>query len=297
MGASRSLGFLLACLLAASWAPSSEGRAPGQPPLPSGGPPPADLGDEGKPGKGDLNEVSLEVAALQALAQLQLTPAQLKDLARRARDTTQKEQPRQVVSASDKFRQTLTGLRNALVANDPQRIDELGSALNELYDKEKPELDDSVEITDEARRQAPEVLRRLSAPQVAGYLGAYADQVPDPGEMLADALREARKLSGMEWQQLRDDAAEQVGWLLAGPDAEAEEQVRDDVTALLNRAHRLSARDFAAQKGKLEEKARALAGKLGPTDVLRHYMERSLAELLSNPRLPAAVVAHLKKKK
>jgi hypothetical protein len=292
MGALRSLGFLLACLLAASLSAPLQGRAPGLAKAP-----PADPGDEVRPAKVDLNELSLEVSALEALARLQLSPAQLKDLARRARHTIQKEQPRQLVHASDKLRQTLTSLRNALVDNDQQHIDDLGTALNEIYDKEKPELDDSVEITDEARQEAPKLLSRLSAPQVAGYVGAYADQIPDPTELLADTLREARKLSGMEWQQLRDDVAEQVGWLVAGLDAEAEEKVRAEVADLLNRAHRLNARDHAAQQERLDRKAQALAGKLGPTDVLRHYMERSLAELLSNPRLPAAITARLEKMK
>src|SRR5262249_17396454 len=99
-----------------------------------------------------------------------------------------------------------------------------------------------------------------------------------------------------EWQGLRDDSAYQVGWLVAGLDADAEEKVRDKATALLNRAYRLDEKDYAKQRGGLEKQARALAGKLGRADRLRHFRERVLAETLPPPRLAAAIEARQKRK-
>jgi len=109
-------------------------------------------------------------------------------------------------------------------------------------------------------------------------------------------MEQSRKLRGKEWQGLRDDSAYQVGWLVAGLDADLEEKVRDKATALLNRAYRLDEKDYAKQRAELEKQARALAGKLGPTDVIRHFMERVLAETLSNHRLAAAIEARQKRK-
>src|SRR5258707_10925029 len=41
----------------------------------------------------------------------------------------------------------------------------------------------------------------------------------------------------------------------------------------------------------LEKKARELVGDVGPIEVLRHVVQQSLAELLSNPRLMVAIDA------
>ena len=249
---------------------------------------------EGKGVEGDVNVLSMEVVALQALHQLQATPAQLEELKRLAAATAEKVGPRRQVEVSDKFHKTLAQLRDALVEGKDERIDELNRTIDGLREKEQPELDDFTEISDSARREAAALLRRFSARQVAGFLADYADDFPDPVEMLTGACQEVRKLSGREWGGLRDDVAEQVGWLVAGLDGDAEEQARDRAAALLTRARQMSEKDFKKQRPELEKAARELAAKVGPTDVHRHFMEHALAELLSNPRLGAAVEARLK---
>jgi hypothetical protein len=70
--------------------------------------------------------------------------------------------------------------------------------------------------------------------------------------------------------------------------------VRGQALALLNKAHRLTDKEHAKQQAALEKEARDLTGKVAPTEVVRHYMERSLAELLSNPQLGKAVAARRK---
>jgi hypothetical protein len=244
--------------------------------------------------KEDLNTVSLEVAALQLLNQLELTPSQMEALAKTAKGIALKETKREPAKASDKYRQTVLDLRDALVKGDQDRIDELNDTLDDLKDSDKPELDDDVEICDDARRLAPETLRLLSARQLATYLGLYGDDLPDPAASLRDALEKAPGADDKEWKDLRDDTAVEVGWLVAGLDAAQAQKVSDKAGALLDRAHKLKPDEFKEQRADLEKAAREVLGNVGPLDVVRHVVERDLAELLSNPQLPAALDARLK---
>ena len=249
---------------------------------------------EGKGVEGDVNVLSMEVVALQTLHQLQATRAQLEELKRLAPATAEKVGPRRQVEVSDKFHKTLLQLRDALVAGKDERVGELNRAIDELREKEKPDLDDDAEVSDAARREAPALLRKFSARQVVGFLTDFADNFPDPVEMLTGAFDEVRKLSRREWGGMRDDVAEQVGWLIAGLDGEAEEKAREQAAALITRARQLKDEQFKKQRPELEKAARELAGKVGPTDVHRHFMEHALAELLSNPQLPRALDRRLK---
>lgn len=275
MRAFRSLALWAACGLLVALAPQAEAKGV----------------------EGDANVLSMEVIALQALHQLQPTPEQLEELKRLAATTAEKVGPRRQVEVSDKFHKALAELRDALVEGKEERIDELNRALDQMREKEKPDLDDFTEISDAARREAPALLRKFSARQAAGFLADYAADFPDPVEMLTGACEEVRKLSRREWGGLRDDVAEQVGWLVAGLDGEAEEKVREQAAALLTRARNLKEDDFKKQRPQLEKAARELAGKVGPTDVHRHFLEHALAEVLSNPRLAAAAEARLKRLK
>jgi hypothetical protein len=280
MRAIRSLALWAACGLLVGWAACA--LAPRA---------------QGKGVEGDVNVLSMEVIALQALHQLRATPAQLEELKRLAAATAEKVGPRRQVEVSDKFHKTLAQLRDALIEGKDERIDELNRTIDELREKEQPELDDFTEISDAARREAPALLRRFSARQAAGFLADFAENFPDPVEMLTGAFAEVRKLSRREWGAMRDDVAEQVGWLVAGLDEQAEEKAREQAAALITRARQLKDAELKKQRPELEKAARELAGKVGPTDVHRHFLEHALAELLSNPRLGAAVEARLKQQK
>ena len=60
------------------------------------------------------------------------------------------------------------------------------SKLDELKDKESPSLDDGIDITDEARKRAPEALRLLTARQMNEYLNIF-EELQDPvASVLAD---------------------------------------------------------------------------------------------------------------
>jgi hypothetical protein len=253
--------------------------------------------DEAKPANADkpkavfanLGDTHAEVTVLQVLHALKATPAQRALLQKAAARTMQKPPPRKQVKVTESYRKALLGLRAALVSGDDEKIDEATETLDDLGDEVAPEFEDA-EITDEARKQAPGLLKAFTARQVAAYVGGL-DDFPDPGELLRSALEQSRKKKAKEWATFRDDVAYQVGWLAAGLDAAAEEKARDRATALLNKAARLSEKDFAGQRAQLEKEAGEVVGKLGPTDVIRHFMERLLAETLSNHRLTAALAA------
>jgi hypothetical protein len=243
--------------------------------------------------KGDFNSLNLEVTALEMLYQFRITRSQLEQLAKLAPRTARPMPAAREVTVSADFARTLKDLRAALVAHEDDDIADLSARLDKLRAAESPEFDE-VEIGDGARKHTPGLLRQLSARQVASYLADFADEFPDPLEKVLDAFDDVRKLPAKEWEPLRDEVAGQVGWLVAGLDAAAEEKVAKQVAELLNRVRGLGDEEFKAKRAELEKSAERLAGQAGPTEVIRHFVERSLAELLSNPRLAAAVEARLK---
>jgi hypothetical protein len=285
----RACGLLLALLATAALMAGGTGRAQEKKKTK----PPDKTGKTGK-GFADLGDLNAEVTVLQVLNSLQATPAQLSYLAKAAPKTMQEAPPRKAVKVSPKFRKALIAMRDALVGGDEDAISEASAELDDLRSADEPEFDD-VEVTNEARTRAPLALRQFNARQVALYVGGL-DDFPDPVERLREALSESQKRKGKDWMSYRDDVAYQVGWLVAGLDTAAEQKVRDKVTKLLNSAAKLGEKEYAAKRAELNKEARAILGKLGPTDVIRHFMERLLAETLSNHRLAAAVAARQKKR-
>jgi hypothetical protein len=128
------------------------------------------------------------------------------------------------------------------------------------------------------------------------YLIDYAEEFPDPLEKIQAVLEDGRKLSGKEWEVRRDEVAAQVGKLVGGLKKETVARTKESVAAFLDQAHDLKEDAFQAQKPALQQTALTLVGSGGPTEVIRNFVELMVAELLSNPRLAAAVEARLKKK-
>ncbi len=259
------------------------------------GPPLRGAADEStKDATPSASELSLETDALRLLYYLKATPEQLRLLKQAAPQTMQKPRTRAGKAGKD-YRRVLEGLCDALTqAKDAERIDRLEDELDRLNQSEPPDLDDGVDITDAARHQAPEVLRRFKAPQLAAYIARVADQVADPEDDLLEALKDVRAWKADEWKQKREEVAEEIGRLVAGLDPAKAEKVSDQVIALLIRARDLGDDDFKKQQPDLAAKARAITAAAGPDEVLRHTLEYAVAHLLSNPRLEAAVTARLK---
>jgi hypothetical protein len=241
-----------------------------------------------------LDDLNAELMVLTVLHSLQTSPVQVEAMRKVAAKTMHEAPPRKKVKVSETLKKTMQSLREALIQNDDEKIEELFLKFDELRQKENPEFEDT-EITDAARKEAPAILRLLSASQVVDYLASVPD-FPDPVDRLLLTMEVARKLRGKDWQKLRDDSAYQVGWLVAGLDTKAEESIRTKATAFLNKAYALEEKEYKAKHEALEKEARSIVGKIGPTDVLRNVMERVLAEMLSSYRL-AAVLETVGKKK
>jgi hypothetical protein len=256
---------------------------------------PAPAQDPSRGQKTSVNELSMEVAALRALHQLRINPEQLKMLKKLAPETSQRPGPRQRAKVSEAYAHLLIDLRTALAdGTDDELISELEEKLDELTEDEAPELDDSVEMTDAARQRASALLRQFTARQLASYIALYGDDFPDPVELLRGALSRVRPLAAKEWKQLREEVSEEVGRLVAGLDPDRAVQIGDKVVQLLIQVRALTDDEFKTQRSELEKAARQIVGDISPLEVIRHQLEYALAELLSNPRLEAALDLRLK---
>jgi hypothetical protein len=244
-----------------------------------------------------IAELSMEMQALRTLYNLRLTTEQMKTLAKFAKDTAEPPRKRNQGKASDEYRKVLTELRDALAAaSDDDKIADLEDAFTDLEEKEKPDMDDGVEVTAPARKRAPEVFKKMRPSQLASYLGFLAEEVVDPQDVLASTMKEIRGINNEDWKDRRDDLAEELGWLLGGVDEKKAQKFNDAVVALLNKVKALNDDDYKAKQADLEQEAEKLVGEIGPERVLRNRVERTFAELLSNPRLEAALALRLKEK-
>jgi hypothetical protein len=244
----------------------------------------------------DLNDLSLEVNALQTLYTLNLSDAQLRQLQKWAAQTAQKAQKREPAKASKEYRDKLLLLRAALVdASEVDKIDQLNEDLDDLRESEKPTFDDGVELSDNARKRAPEALRLLKVQQFNTYLASLNDGLADPLDRLLEELGKIRDVKGDAWKQRREEIVDEVVRLAAGVDSAKADKLVDQVTALLSQAHGMTDAEFNKKRPKLEKTARAFLGEISPLEVVRMAVERGLAELLSNPRLSVVLDARLKK--
>jgi len=250
------------------------------------------------PGKGgpaatvNLSDLSLEINALQTIYDLELSTLQLKSLAELANGAA-KARPRKNAKASAKLVTLMTGLRETLAKGDERQIDDLNDKVDAQREKESLTLDDDVDITDTARKRAPDAVRLLSARQVADHLATY-EELPEPLASVQDSLQRGLKADAKKWTALRDEAAQEASWLIAGFDADRAKKVRAQVAALLDKAHTAKGDELKKQQDEIEKAMQEIMGDVGPTDVLAHIMERDLAELLSNPLASKALESRLK---
>src|SRR5204863_5742850 len=105
---------------------------------------------------------------------------------------------------------------------------------------------------------------------------------------------QAHSGSSAEFASLKSEAAEQTAMLISGLDASAGEVMSKKVSALLDEARALDESEFKSKRAAMEQTAKQIVGHPDPMQSLRHWMEREMADLLSNPQLPAALEARLK---
>jgi hypothetical protein len=244
-----------------------------------------------------LTALKLEVDALEKLYHLELNHAQLAAFGKLAEKTSAKKPAPREAKAGAEYRQVLKDLRDALVAEDEDRILERSAKLDDLHEKETIEIDEEFEMTDAAIKAAPRAFKLLSAAQIVAYLSSLDDEVPDPAERILSAVEEGEELGDDEWKTLRDETAEEVSWLTAGFNADRAKDVAKAVTAFLDRGHRFKGEQLKKEWPALEKSVQQLVGNVSSLVVLQHYMERELAELLSNPQTTAALRAWIKERK
>jgi hypothetical protein len=238
----------------------------------------------------NLSETSLEIAALQILHDLELAPGQLSELSKLARKSAPKEDKRQPAKTSAELATALRNLHAAYVKGDDKQISECREKLDALMEKQEPELDNSVVITEEAKGHAAEALKVLNVRQAGAFLATL--ELTDPTELLLSALEQVRSLKNdKELEQETATVAEEVAWLLHGlDDDETSQQIKEKVTQLLERAYRQKKDPGAGNDSKsLEKDAKEIGKEVDNLDVISHILEHGIAELLSNPRLEAAI--------
>jgi hypothetical protein len=232
----------------------------------------------------------LEVQALRLMRMLNFSPTQLQQIEKVSKDSAMPPRERKG-KASAEFRKILSNLRDALAQDEDETIDTLGDQLDQLSESEKPELDDSIASTEAARKAVPELLKQMKVTQYVAYVVLISDQVVDPADELKEKLDKVRQLSLAEWKEQRGEVADGVGKLLAGIDTKKVEKVREKVLAVLNQARTLKEEDYKKKRPDLEKEIDDLTTENGPGEIVKHIVELALADLLSNPRLAAAVEA------
>jgi hypothetical protein len=253
-----------------------------------------------EPKEEDLTQLCLEVQALRMLATLQATSAQMKALAALAPETAAKRPEAKECKASPKVRRTLRVLRDALAESDAEGVTEgityLGGKFDALREAEDCELNDNFDVTAAARERAPDAVRLFRTRQIAAYLNSYGEDLAEPVTRVMYALEQGQGLKDKEWLEMRDAAADDVGWQIGGLDTERVSQVRKQVKEFLDKAHPLKEDEFKEQRPELEKQVRdKIVGKVDAIAVMRHVLERDLAQLLSNPELSAALKIRLAK--
>lgn len=233
-----------------------------------------------------------EVAALTAFHELSLTDDQLTAL-RPLCKAAAVNAPASSPAASENYHGLMHRLREALVNGDDAKINQFEAKLDNLRDSEKIDLQIDTPISDAARTSAPTVLAMLSTSQIANYIATHCDDIPGANETLSDAIDECRNHQNTDYESMRSEAAEQVGLLMKGLDKEASKSVEKKVSDLLDRAKKLSDDEFKNQHDALAKEARQITSGADPVQGLRYWLEREMADVLSNPAAADAITARL----
>ena len=237
------------------------------------------------PATGDLR---LRAEALSALYDLNITPDQLRALAKIASETAAK--PPAPVRLPPKLHKALTEWCAAMIERaDEEKLGQLEDKVDELEDSLDIE-DPQVETTDAARRRAADVGKLISARQLASFIAARSDDVVSPSEVLIEAMDDVREGTDEDYKDLRDETVKEIVALAPGNEADGD-KIGEKAAAFLDGIRKMSAGDFKAKRHELEEEARRMGAHVDAFTALHHWADRSFAEMLSNPELGAAISA------
>lgn len=238
----------------------------------------------------DPNAMTMEVAALQTLRDLDLSPSQLDVLAKIVQEAPVEDRQRKAAKVSIAYRNALRSLRDALRRADEQHASQFREKLDELQEKEEPVLDSECAISTDARKHAGAALRLLTVRQLGILVGSL--DLADPAELLVAGIESVRGLKNQEKDEEIKRLADEVAWVVGGADEDAAAKVRESATKLLERAVAIpSQQQLKLQQRALEAEARQVVGNVDNIMMLGHSLEYGMAELLSNPRLDSAIKA------
>lgn len=241
----------------------------------------------------DVRTLGLEIAALQALHDMELNKEQLQALAKLAEGAAASLKPAKGGPApSPAFKAALTQLRDALIKGKSDKIAECRFKLDEVARKEKRDPDIPIEPTETARKNVMPLRKLLTVSQLGNFVGAL--ELTDPLQRLFEGAEEINGMTGDEKNELRDQIAEEVGRLVGGMGPPGK-KVTERVAKFLDKVAAIKEDAFEKRKADLEKEARQIVGELDSLKVLEFSVEYSLAEFLSNPRLDAAITAFGKK--
>ena len=306
----------------------------GQPPAKAAAPQKAALaGMEIPAGPDDINELSLEVAALRTLYLLNVwqdhndgswkyhAHAPWVYILDEAQKHKTAEAPRQrkapaAGAAIDGYKKVLVELRLAYIAGQDDRIIDLSDQLEELAEDGFIELDDAVTITENAKKICHQTAFHATPESIVSYLNSYGKGLPSPYNMIGKVFIErapGQKISKDD----KDYLLKELSYLLCGypqfsndktkeeellkKDKQKKEDLYKRMSPIIDKASAMTPDQCVKEwglKGSLrieyDTMKREVLG-LGTDyfDVLRHLMQQDMAELLSNPRLIPAMDARV----
>jgi hypothetical protein len=249
----------------------------------------------------DMNMVSLEVAAFRTLRTLRATRTQCDELLKLFKEDFVKDSRRQEAKTTPKFRKALIGLRNMFrtAGMEGDEDDDFRSAMDRidlLFDDDE-QLDDGVDVTPAASDAARVALRLFTPQQIFALLRSSEDEITDPSTILVEALSDGLTAKPEDWKSIREDAASQAAWMISGRILKTPSKVRVEIGKWLDAKHaaKMKPPEFEKQRAALRAEADEKF-KASPTAVLGNIAWHRMAELLCNPRLPAALKARIKSK-
>ncbi len=239
------------------------------------------------------NRLSQRISALETLYELQTTREQLTALQKMAVDTAQPAGDDKAVQIKQDLKHVMLDLHDALVAaSNRDKIESLEEKYYGRLESEKVEFDDDVDTTEAAAEKAEEFSRSLTAGQVASLVSANQDDIQDPRDVLVQAVIEGRMKTGTDWNELRDSAADDAATLTAG--IKATDTLTEKYKRWLDEAHELGDAAFKQRFSNPLQAAEKVTGQVAWPDVMRNWVQSSIADLLSNPELLDAVNERLK---
>jgi hypothetical protein len=238
------------------------------------------------------NDLNLRILALRAIHELDLNAEQISFLRLVATHTAGTPATHPGGQAGEKLRAAMIELHDALASADENRVAEAKSAVEDARDEDDDAtFDETIVLTPNAAPHVDEVMKLLRSSQIAAYIGEHADEIGDPVELLVDGLDKARMDGDDDWEADRDDIIRDVATLAVGfRDDKGAKKLKDRVRDYLQKARKMPAAEFDAKRDELEKEAQKVVGTNHPLDCIKHWMETELAELLSNPQLPEALI-------